>query len=425
MTVPCRTFIAGFGVPTQRDLDIGRQVIRSLEPFTWPAGVVVEDLPCAPTLALHRVHELGPAKLVLVGANQRGVDAPGTVRRRSIDPTEVHLDHTLTLLRRWGGLPADTVLIEVEPADCSFGTGFSDELAPCFDEILSLLQDELGEDGPVLTLAPDDFLTRQSVTVEAAEHAVPEAMAGLVDYAARRREAKLHERHRGHVRLAPERLPADCGLLVAGRSRPWSIGLESGSDWYDVIPLEHGTVGVVLGDVPGRGVDATALKADLRVAVQAYAVLEGRFPARVVACLDRMAAATGRGELTTLAYLTVQPDTGEVRLCSAGQCPPLLVDEHGARFLHDSLTAPIGAAGAGHRWEITAELAPGATLLLYTDGLVRGPNFTVRAGQAALVDAALTAPNDLDSLCAHIVGACAARERRDDDVSLVAVRVAP
>ncbi|HEX2064484.1 MAG TPA: hypothetical protein VHE80_08685, partial [Acidimicrobiales bacterium] len=97
----------------------------------------------------------------LVGAMPRDVDPPGTVRRYILDLTpptdeEVHdrlaeavggiidLDHTLAVVRYWRGFPPDTVVIEVEPADRSFGLGFSDEVEAAVDQVLAMVRDELG-----------------------------------------------------------------------------------------------------------------------------------------------------------------------------------------------------------------------------------------------------------------------------------------
>ncbi len=77
----CRALVAGFGRPGMRDLDYGRQLVRYLEGLDWPDGVVVEDLSYAAPLVLHRLQELEPAKVVLVGAAARDFDAPGTLRR--------------------------------------------------------------------------------------------------------------------------------------------------------------------------------------------------------------------------------------------------------------------------------------------------------------------------------------------------------
>nr|MDQ3574782.1 hydrogenase maturation protease [Actinomycetota bacterium] len=155
---PCRALIGGFGRPGMRDLDFGRKVVEYFQQLEWPDGVVVEDLSFSAPLVLHRLQELRPAKVVLLGAVARDLDPPATLRRYQVDltppaPAEVHrsveesvmglvdLDHTLAMARHWGGLPADTVVIEVEPAEASFGLGFSEELGACLDPILEMVRD--------------------------------------------------------------------------------------------------------------------------------------------------------------------------------------------------------------------------------------------------------------------------------------------
>jgi hydrogenase maturation protease len=157
-----------------RDLDFGRQLIDCLQQLDWPDGVVVEDLSCSAPLVLHRLQELRPAKVVLLGAVPRGLDPPATLRRyrpapATAGPAEVHrsleesllgandLDHTLAVARHWGGLPVDTVVIEVEPCEISFGLGFSDELAMCFDPVLDMVREEVAAvvDGAERVLHPE------------------------------------------------------------------------------------------------------------------------------------------------------------------------------------------------------------------------------------------------------------------------------
>jgi hydrogenase maturation protease len=153
--------VGGIGLPWLRDLDFGTQFVRRVEHLDWPAGVVVEDLSYAAPRVLHRLQELEPSKVILVGAMPREVDPPGTVRRYPLDLTpppdeEVHerlgeaatgvidLDHTLAVVRYWKGFPPDTVVIEVEPADRSFGLGFSDEIEASVAIILAMVREEVG-----------------------------------------------------------------------------------------------------------------------------------------------------------------------------------------------------------------------------------------------------------------------------------------
>ncbi|MDQ3176459.1 MAG: hydrogenase maturation protease [Actinomycetota bacterium] len=153
--------VGGIGLPWLRDLDFGTQFIVRVEHEPWPDGVLLEDLSYAAHRVLHRLQEIVPSKVVLVGAMPRDVDPPGTIRRYTLDltpppPQEVHerltesvggiidLDHTLAVVRHWGAFPDDTTVIEVEPADRSFGLGFSDPVEQVVDEVLRLVREEIG-----------------------------------------------------------------------------------------------------------------------------------------------------------------------------------------------------------------------------------------------------------------------------------------
>ncbi len=152
--------VGGIGLPWLRDLDFGTQFVRRVEDGEWPPGVIIEDLSYAAHRVLHRLQELVPAKVILVGAMPREVDPPGTIRHYRLDLTpppaqEVHerlgeavggiidLDHTLAVVRHWVGFPFDTVVIEVEPGDRSFGLGFSDEVEAAVEPVLALVRREL------------------------------------------------------------------------------------------------------------------------------------------------------------------------------------------------------------------------------------------------------------------------------------------
>ena len=155
------TLVGGIGLPWLRDLDFGTQFVRRMQGLEWPEGVVLEDLSYAAHRVLHTLQDIRPDKVVLVGAMPRDIDPPGTVRRYPLDLTppgdeEVHerlgeavggiidLDHTLAVVRYWKGFPPDTVVIEVEPGDRSFGLGFSDEVEAVVDQVLTLVREEVG-----------------------------------------------------------------------------------------------------------------------------------------------------------------------------------------------------------------------------------------------------------------------------------------
>ncbi|MGI9023055.1 MAG: hydrogenase maturation protease [Acidimicrobiales bacterium] len=169
--------VGGIGLPWLRDLDFGTQFVRRVERLEWPDDVVVEDLSYAAHRVLHRLQELRPEKVVLVGAMPRDIDPPGTIRRYILDLTPpgdkevadrlseaiggiIDLDHTLAIVRYWKGFPAGTVVIEVEPSDRAFGLGFSTEVEDRVDEVLAMVRAEAGMDseaGPATEVgtAPD------------------------------------------------------------------------------------------------------------------------------------------------------------------------------------------------------------------------------------------------------------------------------
>ena len=158
---PGCTLVGGIGLPWLRDLDFGTNWLARAALLEWPDDVVLEDLSYAAHRVLHRLEELQPGRVVLVGCMPRGDAAPGTIRRYKLgdlpetDPEEVHerlgeavggivdLDHTLAVCRYWGALGDDTVVIEVEPADSEFGWGFSQPVEDAVDEVLDLVRAEV------------------------------------------------------------------------------------------------------------------------------------------------------------------------------------------------------------------------------------------------------------------------------------------
>jgi len=152
--------VGGVGLPWLRDLDYGTQWVNRVAHHDWPDHVVIEDMSYAAHRVLDRLQEVRPCKVVLVGCMPRHVDPPGTIRRYDLDLTppsgdEAHeriseaaqgiidLDHTLAVARYYGAFPDDTVVIEVEPEDDTFGLGFSDVVEGTVDAVLALVRQEL------------------------------------------------------------------------------------------------------------------------------------------------------------------------------------------------------------------------------------------------------------------------------------------
>jgi len=225
-------------------------------------------------------------------------------------------------------------------------------------------------------------------------------------------------------KLLPERLPPIPGVELAARYLPGGPGVEVGGDWYDVFVYKDGRVGVAMGDVVGRGIDAAALMGQLRTALRAYAV-ERPSPAEV---LDRMSSLFHQlapGQMATLVFVVFEPSSATVRLASAGHPPPLAIAPDGTTaYLEHESCPPLGVMPYLPYREKVERLIPGSTLLLYTDGLVEQRG-SIEDGMARLEEAARGPAEDPDLLCDRIVGALLANAAGDDDAAMLALRDVP
>jgi PAS domain S-box-containing protein len=242
--------------------------------------------------------------------------------------------------------------------------------------------------------------------------------------------ARLYARELGIVEtlqrsLLPESLPQVPGLLTAARYMPGGPGADVGGDWYDAIALEGGRLGLAMGDVVGHGIGAAALMGQLRNALRAYA-LDGNSPAEVVEKLDRLVQNLEAGRMATLLYMVIAPDLGSVRFASAGHLPPLVLGPDGnATYLEGGRTLPLGVMPSAEYPEADAELEPGSTIVMYTDGLVEERGASIDSGLDALRGAVTDGPRDPDALCDHIVATLLASRAATDDIAVLTVRTVP
>ena len=243
--------------------------------------------------------------------------------------------------------------------------------------------------------------------------------------------ALSYEREKGLVELLqdhllPDRLPLVPGLAMAARYRPSERLAQVGGDWYDAIALPGGRLGLVIGDVVGHGVGAATLMAELRSALRAYALGDPRSPAGTIAALNALIASTHGRMVATVLYMVVQAEGTSLRFASAGHPPPLVLDADGhTRFITARVGPPLGATDSHEYRDFPAELAPGSTLLLYTDGLIERRGEVIDAGLKRLARSLAGAPSDLDELCAHVLAEAADGHGLGDDTALLALRRLP
>ncbi|MFC4589381.1 SpoIIE family protein phosphatase [Sphaerisporangium corydalis] len=256
-----------------------------------------------------------------------------------------------------------------------------------------------------------------------------EALAGQCALAVER--ATLFEREHRTAEtlqrsLLPDRLPVIPGLVLAQRFRSGSRHVQVGGDWYDAFVLQDARVAAVVGDVMGKGVKAAAGMGCIRNAMRALA-LTNPPPAAVLTGLDRVFDATEDEEqVTTLAYMVVEPGTGEGTLALAGHPPPLLVSPQGTGVLSEGEPGtPLGWPTIRKQFRFC--VPPGHTAVLYSDGLVENRKRGLDAGLAELCSVVGEAPPEVlgnpHMLLDFLVDRMLAGYEQDDDVTVLAVHV--
>ena len=217
-------------------------------------------------------------------------------------------------------------------------------------------------------------------------------------------------------------LPDVPGVDVAGRYLPAAVSADAGGDWYDCLLLADGRLALVVGDVVGRGVPAAALVGRLRSAVKAYAD-DGYAPADVVTRVNRFIDDPGEQPMATLVYAEFDPAACRLELVSAGHPPPLL--RHADGSVESLELEPSEPLGAFERTEYESRefaFERGATLLLYTDGLVERRRAPISAGigQAAQ---ALREPGSAAELCDRVIADLLGTRQGSDDAAVLAMAI--
>ncbi|MFJ2747298.1 PAS domain S-box protein [Streptomyces sp. NPDC087297] len=241
--------------------------------------------------------------------------------------------------------------------------------------------------------------------------------------------ARLYEQQR-HVALTLQRSlmgsPPDVpGMPTASRYFPARQGAGVGGDWFDLIPLGGGRVGVMIGDVMGRGLDAAAVMGQLRSASHALAKT-GMPPWQLMRALDAVVSELP-DQFVTCCYLVVDADAAEITVCSAGHLPVLLADPGGeVSRLPVEVSVPLGV-GEVPQHESRHAVAPGSVLALYTDGLVETPGSDIERqvdGLAAALEKALATTGSLEAAADRLLtDLLPDADDNADDVTLLLVRI--
>lgn len=221
-------------------------------------------------------------------------------------------------------------------------------------------------------------------------------------------------------------LPDVAGLELVGASVPWSAHAAVGGDWYDAFVLPDDSLGLVIGDVMGHGINAVTAMAQVRTMVRT-AAWAGLDPAAVLNLTDQLADESGLSETVTVFYGNLRTEAAgmELRYANAGHPLPLLRTPDGSvTQLAEGGRPLIGAIGTGSA-SVPKNIGaigfpPNSLLFLYTDGLVERPGVGDDVAVAALrrTLAGIDRSDTLDLLLRHILE----EPSTTDDTTVFAVR---
>ncbi|MFH9420174.1 PP2C family protein-serine/threonine phosphatase [Streptomyces sp. NPDC017529] len=278
-------------------------------------------------------------------------------------------------------------------------------------------------------------------------------LVGLYRAYATEHLARLLELHRQRQAVAtlreellPSRLPRVPGVRLAVRHGCGPLG---GGDWYDALPLPDGALGLAVGSVTGTGPGAVAAMGRLRASLRAYAVMEGEDPVAVLSDLELLLRLTEPARSATALFAFAEapqagtggagpggagpggaglggadtpagpPGTGaygaigggsaarRIVLAGAGHCPPLIIGDRRTEYVETTLSAPLGMLACWEAPSVELAPAPGETLLLYSDGLLRRTGEPMDRAFARLHNAAAGVPraarHDPEALADHLL----------------------
>jgi serine phosphatase RsbU (regulator of sigma subunit) len=152
-------------------------------------------------------------------------------------------------------------------------------------------------------------------------------------------------------------------------------------------------------------------------------LLESRSPAHVLSALDRFADLIPGASVSTVFCAVVDPATGALRYSSAGHVPGIVVGADGsARLLEEAGSLPLAVVVERDRPEADVELAPGSTLLLYTDGFVERREEALDEGIARAVEALVAGRSLPVEDLAQVLRRKLLEDAPDDDVAFLLYR---
>ncbi|MDX3629137.1 SpoIIE family protein phosphatase [Streptomyces europaeiscabiei] len=274
------------------------------------------------------------------------------------------------------------------------------------------------------SFSEDDLLLAEEIVARAAV-----SVDNARRYTRERRAALALQRS-----LLPERPPGLAAIEVAYRYLPTGSGTDVGGDWFDVIPLSGARVALVVGDVVGHGIRASATMGRLRTAVRTLADID-LAPDELLTQLDDLVIRLDREEGpdireraedaavevgATCLYAVYDPVSRRCTIARAGHPPPALVTPDGSvRFMDLPAGPPLGLGGLPFE-AAEVELEEGTLLALYTDGLVEAADRDIEVGLTLLRQALSGPAAPLEETCDQVLRTVLTDSPADDIVLMLA-----
>jgi len=182
--------------------------------------------------------------------------------------------------------------------------------------------------------------------------------------------SELNEARSVQLSLFPAWTPDISGFEISGLCIPCR---EVGGDWFDYISLPDGKLGLVLGDVSGKGTGAALLMSSARSIIRMFAE-RGLPPGEVLFNVNRILVTDlPRTRFVTMIYAIIDSASKSIVFSNAGHLPPIFIDSNDLRFLDSDSGLPLGIQD-GSFAEQRVEMSSGSRLLLYSDGITEAMN---------------------------------------------------
>lgn len=220
----------------------------------------------------------------------------------------------------------------------------------------------------------------------------------------------------------PETLPQHPAWDLAAR---WKTARQVGGDFYDVIELSNHRIGFFIADVADKGIPAALFMALTRTLIRA-AVAEDSSPAEALRHVNELLIPdTRQGMFVTGVYAVLDQETGELTYANAGHNPPLWLHSSGQMERLTRTGLALGVVESNAVLERNIRLAPGDSLLLYTDGLTESFSQTGEMfGEVRLMEAIRSASPSADGMLDAIearLGEFIGSSALEDDLTMLAV----